>query len=421
MENVLAILLAGGTGERMFPLTRNTAKPAVPFGGIYRIIDFTLSNCVNSGLRRIFCFTQYKSLELTRHLREGWNLFAGEMGEFIEVIPPMQRVHTGWYLGTADSVYQNLESIERERPADVLILAGDQIYKMDYQEMLGWHRAHQADVTIATLQIPPDECGRFGIAEIHPQSHRILGFEEKPAHDHAARSPFDPSMVSASMGIYMFRTEVLRDALREDAASAESAHDFGHNVIPALLKRHNVVAYDFHDLNNKRVRYWRDVGTIDAYYEANMDLVSVTPEFNLYDNAWPLRTRNAAGAAGQVRLRPGEPAHGRGDGLDRVAGGDYQRGAAAPLDCQPGGAREQLLRHRIFDPVARGHDRPLLPHPPCDHRQRRAPGGGHRDRRGCRARPRRGPPCHRRRRDGGRRALASPGRPGYEKMWELSL
>ena len=291
MENLLAILLAGGAGERLFPLTRNMAKPAVPFGGIYRIIDFTLSNCVNSGLRRIFCLTQYKSLDLSRHLREGWNLFAGEMGEFIEVIPPMRRVHSNWYLGTADSVYQNLESVELERPEHVLILAADQIYKMDYQEMLRWHRAHDADVTIATLQIPPEESYHFGIAEIDAGTHRISGFEEKPRHDHVARSPFDPTMASASMGIYLFKTRVLLDALREDAANADSAHDFGHNVIPALLERANVVAYDFRDLNNKRVRYWRDVGTIDAYYEANLDLVSVTPEFNLYDQAWPLRTR----------------------------------------------------------------------------------------------------------------------------------
>jgi len=291
VENVLAILLAGGVGERLSPLTRDTAKPAVPFGGIYRIIDFTLSNCVNSGLRRIFCLTQYKSLDLARHLREGWNLFSGEMGEFIEAIPPMKRVHTDWYLGTADSVYQNIESIAIENPSQVLVLAGDQIYKMNYQEMLACHHAHQADVTIATIQLPPEDAVHFGVARIDPTTHRIESFEEKPRHGNPARSPFGAGMISASMGIYVFNREVLLEALREDAADPNSSHDFGKDVIPALLQRRKVVAYDFRDLNRKGVRYWRDVGTIDAYYEANMDLVSVSPEFNLYDTDWPIRTR----------------------------------------------------------------------------------------------------------------------------------
>ncbi len=291
MENVLAILLAGGAGERLYPLTRSTAKPAVPFGGIYRIIDFTLSNCVNSGLRRVFCLTQYKSLELARHLRQGWNLFSGEMGEFIEVLPPMKRVHNDWYLGTADAVYQNIESIENERPDYVLIVSGDHIYKMNYLEMLACHQARSAHATIATIQISPEEASRFGITRIDPATSRILGFEEKPAHDHLPRSPFNPDMLSASMGIYLFNTDVLLDALRADAANADSSHDFGHDVLPRLLETHVVSAYDFRDLNRKRVRYWRDVGTIDSYYEANLDLVSVSPEFNLYDTAWPIRTR----------------------------------------------------------------------------------------------------------------------------------
>ncbi|MBL0156402.1 MAG: glucose-1-phosphate adenylyltransferase [Bryobacterales bacterium] len=291
MDHVLAILLAGGAGERLFPLTRNTAKPAVPLGGYYRIIDFALSNCLNSGLRRVFCLTQYKALDLTRHLREGWGFLSRELGEFIEVIPPMQRVHSGWYLGTADAVYQNVESITAEQPEYVLVLSGDQIYKMNYQEMLECHRSHRAEVTIATIQLPPEQAERFGVANIDPVTHRILGFEEKPKHGNAARSPFDPAMVSASMGIYVFNTEVLLEALRVDAADPNSSHDFGKDVIPRLLTRNKVVAYDFRDLNAKCVRYWRDVGTIDSWYEANMDLVSVTPEFNLYDTAWPIRTR----------------------------------------------------------------------------------------------------------------------------------
>lgn len=291
MQNVLAILLAGGAGERLFPLTRNIAKPAVPFGGYYRIIDFALSNCVNSGLRRILCLTQYKALELGRHIREGWGLFSGEMGEFIEAIPPMRRVHTDWYLGTADAVYQNIESIEDERPSHVLILSGDQIYKMNYGEMLAWHQRHGAQVTLATIQMPPEEAPRFGVVRIDPSNYQVHGFEEKPKHSHPPRSAFDPAMISASMGIYVFDTDVLLDALRRDATDPDSSHDFGHNVLPALLARHHVTAYDFRDLNRKCVRYWRDVGTIDAYYEANMDLVSVSPEFNLYDTEWPIRTR----------------------------------------------------------------------------------------------------------------------------------
>src|SRR5678816_174577 len=201
MENVLAILLAGGAGERLFPLTRDTAKPAVPFGWIYRIIDFTLSNCINSDVRRIFILTQYKALELTRHVRDGWNILSPELGEYIEVIPPMKRVHEDWYQGTADAVFQNFQSIEAENPEVVLILSGDHIYKMHYGEMLAWHREHQADVTIACLQVPPEEAGRFGILEVAGDFH-VTGFEEKPRHGHPARSRFDPAMVSASMGIY---------------------------------------------------------------------------------------------------------------------------------------------------------------------------------------------------------------------------
>ncbi len=290
MENVLAILLAGGAGERLYPLTKDTAKPAVPFGGIYRIIDFTLSNCINSGLRRIFILTQYKALELTRHIRDGWNFLAAEVGEYIEVIPPMKRVHEDWYQGTADAVFQNFQSIEVEAPELTLILSGDHIYKMNYGEMLDWHRKHRAEITIATLQVPPHEASRFGVAEIE-EDYRIVGFEEKPQHDHPTPSRFDPRNVSASMGIYVFNTDVLLRALHEDAQNPTSTHDFGKDVIPCNLGRARVIAYDFQDLNKKQVRYWRDVGTLDAYYEANMDLVDVVPEFNLYDRKWPMRTR----------------------------------------------------------------------------------------------------------------------------------
>ena len=290
MENVLAILLAGGAGERLYPLTKDTAKPAVPFGGAYRIIDFTLSNCINSDVRRILILTQYKSLDLIRHIRDGWNIFSSEMGEYIEVLPPMKRVHEDWYQGTADAVFQNFQSIEAEAPEETLILAADHIYKMDYGEMLEWHRGHDADVTLATIQVNPSEAGRFGVAEIDGE-YRVVGFEEKPQHGAPKCSRFDSSMVSASMGVYIFRTEVLLAAIHEDAQVADSSHDFGRDVLPRILNKRRVIAYDFRDINDKQVRYWRDVGTLDAYYEANMDLVDVVPEFNLYDQKWVIRTR----------------------------------------------------------------------------------------------------------------------------------
>jgi glucose-1-phosphate adenylyltransferase len=290
METVLAILLAGGAGDRLSPLTRETAKPAVCFGGVYRIIDFTLSNCINSDLRRIFILTQYKSLDLIRHVRDGWNILSPELGEFIETIPPMKRRRNDWYLGTADAVFQNSESIAVEDPALTLILAADHIYKMNFREMVEWHRLHRAEVTIATIQVAPEEAVHFGIAEIDP-SHRVVGFEEKPRHGNPTRSVFNAEMVSASMGIYVFNTDVLLRLLQEDAHNAASSHDFGKDVIPGALGKNRVIAYDFRDINDKQARYWRDVGTIDAFYEANMDLVAVTPEFNLYDQHWPIRTR----------------------------------------------------------------------------------------------------------------------------------
>jgi glucose-1-phosphate adenylyltransferase len=289
MVNVLAMLLAGGAGERLYPLTRDTAKPGVPFGGVYRIIDFTLSNCVNSDIRRIFILTQYKSLELNRHIRDGWHFLSAEMGEFIEVLPPMKRMSDEWYQGTADAVYQNLHSILTEAPEYVVILSGDHIYKMNYQDMVSWHREKDADITIATIRILPEEVTRFGVTSIE-KDYRITGFEEKPQHGNPARSVFDPEMVSASMGIYVFKTDILIRELIADAEDVTSSHDFGKNVLPRCLKGRRVVAWDFHDMNAKAALYWRDVGTLDAYYEANMDLVSVSPEFNLYDQKWPIRS-----------------------------------------------------------------------------------------------------------------------------------
>jgi glucose-1-phosphate adenylyltransferase len=290
MENVLAILLAGGAGERLYPLTRYTAKPAVSFGGAYKVIDFTLSNCINSDLRRIFILTQYKALELNRHIRDGWNILSPELGEYIEILSPMKRIGDDWYQGTADAVYQNTQSIVGEAPDLVLVLSADHIYKMNYGQMVDWHLRQNADITIATIQLEPEQAGQFGVARIE-RDYRITGFEEKPKHGNPTRSAFNQDMISASMGIYIFNAQILMDELQRDAADLNSEHDFGKNVLPACLARNRVIAYDFVDINAKTARYWRDVGTLDAFYDANMDLVSVTPEFNLYDQRWPIRTR----------------------------------------------------------------------------------------------------------------------------------
>jgi glucose-1-phosphate adenylyltransferase len=290
MKDTLGVLLAGGAGERLFPLTRDRAKPAVPFGGHYRIIDITLSNCINSGLRRVYVLTQYKALSLNRHIREGWTgIVAQELGEFFELMPPMQRTGANWYMGTADAVYQNIYSIGSEQPQHVIILSGDHIYKMDYSRMLAHHRETHAEVTLATLPISPDEVSRFGVVEVS-HSGEVIGFQEKPATT-TIRSPFNPNAVDASMGIYIFNTEALLKALIADADDPDSKHDFGHNILPNMLGKKKMVAYSFVDENKKQALYWRDVGTLDAYYDANVDLCSVSPIFNLYDKSWPMRTR----------------------------------------------------------------------------------------------------------------------------------
>ena len=290
MRDTLGVLLAGGAGERLFPLTRDRAKPAVPFAGQYRIIDITLSNCINSDLRKVYILTQYKALSLNRHIREGWgSVVATELGEFIEILPPMQRVSKSWYQGTADAVFQNIYSIGAEEPKRVLILSGDHIYKMNYALMLQHHCDTGADVTLATLPIKPEEVSQFGVVEV-AKNGEVIGFIEKPKET-SLRSPFDPEMVDASMGIYLFNTDVLLPELMRDAEDPDSKHDFGHDILPKLLGRFRVNAYNFVDENKKQALYWRDVGTLDAYYEANMDLASFVPVFNLYDRSWPMRTR----------------------------------------------------------------------------------------------------------------------------------
>ncbi len=291
MKNVLAVLLAGGAGERLHPLTRNRAKPAVPFGGIYRIIDITLSNCLNSACRRILVLVQYKSHSLTRHIQSAWNVFRPELGEFIDVIPPQQRINSNWFLGTADAIYQNMYFIDNEEPREVLILSGDHIYKMDYKKMLSFHRESGADLTIAAIEVPLDEARRFGILETAADG-RVVGFAEKP--DDPKPKPGKSDMAYASMGVYVFNTDILRKKVVEDADRAGSTHDFGKDVIPNMIEKSRVFAYHFVDENkegtHKDLQYWRDVGTIDAYWEANIDLVEVDPLLNLYDQMWPVRT-----------------------------------------------------------------------------------------------------------------------------------
>jgi glucose-1-phosphate adenylyltransferase len=332
LHDVLTVILAGGRGSRLEPLTRDRAKPAVPFGGPYRIIDFALSNCLNSGLRRVRVLTQFKSHSLNRHIRQAWNFLAPELNESIEVLPPQQRIDENWYKGTADAIYQNIYSLERDGSADVLILAGDHIYKMDYGKMIAFHRARGADITVGCIPVPVADCRHFGVMETGPDG-RIVRFQEKPATASEMRD--HPGHCLGSMGIYAFRTRTLFERLCDDAARDDSEHDFGKNIIPEMLNDgRGVYAYRFQDENRKKVPYWRDVGTLDAYYQATMDLVSVEPVLNLYDAAWPIRTFQPqlpppkfvfgeAGEVGQVR---------RGEALDSmvcsggiVSGGSVRR------------------------------------------------------------------------------------------------
>jgi glucose-1-phosphate adenylyltransferase len=289
MKEVLAVVLAGGKGSRLGPLTRDRAKPAVPFGGIYRIVDFTLSNCLNSGLRRILVLTQYKAMSLDRHITLGWrNYLCRELGEFIDVVPPQQRIDEKWYQGTADAVYQNIYTLEKERPEYVVILAGDHIYKMDYGKLVAFHQEQNADVTISALRVRVREAARqFGIIEVDDEN-RVVGFEEKP---HAPKSiPGNPEYCLASMGIYVFNAPFLFDQLCRDATLPDSAHDFGRNLIPSMVHTRRAFAFPFLDENRKQDAYWRDVGTIDSYYQANLELTQVEPQLNLYDDHWPVRT-----------------------------------------------------------------------------------------------------------------------------------
>jgi glucose-1-phosphate adenylyltransferase len=286
-RKTLVFIMAGGKGQRLYPLTRDRAKPAVPFGGIYRIIDFTLSNCLNSDLRKIYILTQYKSISLERHIHLGWNIFNRELGEFITIIPAQQRVGDSWYQGTADALYQNIYSIEREKPEWVLILAGDHIYKMDYEEMIKFHIEKGAEVTVGAVEVPRSKTAQLGVM-IDNEKQEIVKFVEKSSTPPTLPGKADTCL--ASMGIYVFNRQFLEDMVSEDHEIHDSEHDFGRNIVPRLVGRHRVYAYDFKDENKKEAKYWRDIGTLDAYWEANMDLVAVDPIFNLYDQDWPIRT-----------------------------------------------------------------------------------------------------------------------------------
>ena len=289
MKTVLTFIMAGGKGERLFPLTKDRTKPAVPFGGIYRIVDFTLSNCINSGLRRIYLLTQYKSASLQRHIRLGWNFLPSELAQFIELLPAQQRVGDSWYLGTADAIYQNLYTLEMDHPDDVLILAGDHIYKMNYYSMIDFHREQDADLTVGVVEVEKEKSEHLGVVDVDESGAKVVGFQEKPRVPKT--TPFNANKIYASMGIYVFKHPVIEEELHEDARRHNSTRDFGKDIIPQMLKKGlKVVAYNFIDENRKEAKYWRDIGTIDAYYEANMDLIQVDPVFNLYDKDWPIRT-----------------------------------------------------------------------------------------------------------------------------------
>ena len=286
-KNVITFILAGGKGERLYPLTKDRAKPAVPFGGTYRIIDFSLSNAVNSGFKRIYILTQYKSFSLQRHIREGWNILSRELGEFIEVVPAQQRISEDWYLGTADAIFQNLYILEREKPEYVLILSGDHVYKMDYTKMLNFHIQKNADLTISVFEVNKEEASRFGVLKVDNE-YKVIDFVEKPQIPFTL--PENPSISLISMGIYIFNTEILVKRLIEDAKKIDSSHDFGKDVIPSMIKRDRVFAYRFIEEDKRESRYWRDIGTIEAYYNANMELLEIDPILNLYDENWPIMT-----------------------------------------------------------------------------------------------------------------------------------
>ena len=326
VRSTYAIVLAGGRGTRLKQLTEWRAKPAVPFGGKHRIIDFSLSNCVNSGVRRIGVVTQYKAHSLIQHIRRGWSFLDADLQEFIDLLPAQQRIQDSWYQGTADAVYQNLDIINMAAPSFILVLAGDHVYKMDYGVLLAEHAAAGVDVSIACIEVPREQASSFGIVQTDA-TQRIVKFDEKPANPQCV--PGRPDVALASMGIYVFNASFLYRRLQEDAARRESAHDFGRDIIPNLIGRADIRAHAFQNSCVNMVNgmpYWRDVGTLDAYWEANVDLTRVTPELNLYDKRWPIRSS-------QEQLPPAkfvfDDDYARGHAMDSlVAGGSIVSGAS---------------------------------------------------------------------------------------------
>jgi len=286
-RGTLAVIMAGGRGERLRHLTEDRCKPATPFGGKFRIIDFALSNCVNSGIRQISVLSQYKAHSLIQHIQRGWGYLRGEFGEFVEIIPAQQRRGSDWYQGTADALWQNMDLIRAHRPLHVLVLAGDHIYKMDYGPMIGFHVEKEADITVGVVEVPVSRAREFGVCGVD-EGNRVLNFLEKPRDPPAI--PGRPDVAMASMGIYVFNPRLLERLLRADAEDPASAHDFGKNIIPEAIDKLRVFAYPFEDVRTKAQNYWRDVGTVDAYYEANLELVQVSPELNIYDEQWPIWT-----------------------------------------------------------------------------------------------------------------------------------
>jgi glucose-1-phosphate adenylyltransferase len=286
-RGTLAVIMAGGRGERLKDLTEDRCKPATPFGGKFRIIDFVLSNCVNSGIRQISVLTQYKAHSLIQHIQRGWDYLRGEFGEFVEIIPAQQQRGTDWYLGTADALWQNMDLIRAHRPLHVLVLAGDHIYKMDYGPMIGFHVEKEADITVGVVEVPLDRARDFGVLTID-ETNRVIAFNEKPRNPEPM--PGRSDLALASMGIYVFNPKLLERLLRADAENPDSSHDFGRNIVPDAIDKLRVFAYPFEDVRTKAQNYWRDVGTVDAYYEANLELVRVSPELNIYDEQWPIWT-----------------------------------------------------------------------------------------------------------------------------------
>ena len=286
-RDTLALIMAGGRGSRLKQLTQWRAKPSVPFGGKFRIIDFPLSNCINSGIRRMGVLTQYKAHSLITHIQQGWSHLRADYGEFVEILPAQQRIATSWYAGTADAIYQNLDIIRSHAPEYILILAGDHIYKMDYGEMLAFHVENQADMTVGCIDVPIKEATAFGVMGVNEEG-RVQSFTEKPSEP--TPTPGRSDMALCSMGIYVFNKDFLFEQLIKDADTPNSSHDFGHDIIPSVIESYRAYAFPFRDKESNNQAYWRDVGTVDAFWEANMELIGVTPELNLYDDDWPIWT-----------------------------------------------------------------------------------------------------------------------------------